>query len=156
MNDNHLDILMAHMGKTRGENKETKYPDANVILMAIIKPGNAADMFAAIVAESKKNDKYPYTDETTDDVYRIYLPDLKGRERSWYALLMSTAYNKEFEITGEPGTIIVFDCLTMGSGKKLSWAHAEEEKNTLEAWASGVCERHGAVFNIVLTANYWG
>lgn len=157
MNDNHLDILMAHMGKTRGENKETKYPDANVMLMAIIKPtGNAADMLAAIVGESEKNSKYPCTEETTDDVYRIYLPGLKGRERSWYAMLMSTAYNEEFEITGEPGTIVVYDYMTMGVKRKLSWTYVEEQKNELGAWASGVCERHGGEFDIVLTANYWG
>lgn len=157
MNDNHLDILMAHMGKTRGENKETKHPSANVMLMAIIKPaGNAADMLAAIVAESKKNSKFPYTVETTEDVYDIFLRDLPGYEKRWYALLMSSTYNAEFEVIGEPGSIIVFDYLTMGAGKKLAWAHAEAEKNILEAWAKGVCERYGGEFNIVLTANYWG
>lgn len=153
MNDN----LMAHMGKTRGENKETKYPDANVMLMAIIKPmGNAADMLAAIVGESEKNRTYPYTEESTDQVYDVYLREVVGYENKCYTLLMSTAYNEEFEVTGEPGTVIAFDYLTMGSGKKISWIYAEKEKNTLEAWAKGVCERHGGEFNIVLTANYWG
>lgn len=152
---NHIDIIRAHFEIRPAT--ETRFPDANVMLMAIIKPfGRPADMFAAIVAESNKNECRVRTIESTDNVFDIYLSDRPGRQDSWYALLMSTDYNAEYDISADAGNIVLFDFMTMGATEKGSWLYAEQKKNELEAWAKGVCERHGGKFDIVLTANYWG
>ena len=151
----HIDIIRAHFEIRPAT--ETRFPDANVMLMAIIKAdGDAETMFAAIVAESKKNERRVRTIESTDNVFDIYLSDRPGRQDSWYALLMATDYNAEYDISADAGNIVLFDFMTMGATEKQSWSYVEEQKNKLEAWAKGVCERHGGEFDIVLTANYWG
>lgn len=68
---------------------------------------------------------------------------------------MEEEYNESWQIQAKEGDIVLHDFITYGYGKKIIWAALENQKNNLEAWAKGICERHHCTYKIFVTANYW-
>ena len=77
-----------------------------------------------------------------------------GTEK-YHIKVMESAYDDSWQIGASEGDIIVFDLVTYGYGEQVAWDKLVAQKQELEIWASGICERHHCTFKISVTANYW-
>lgn len=70
-------------------------------------------------------------------------------------MVMESDYDESFQISAKEGEIVLHDFLTYGYGESMAWEKVESQKNDLEAWAKGICERHKCSYKIEIGANYW-
>jgi FKBP-type peptidyl-prolyl cis-trans isomerase (trigger factor) len=68
---------------------------------------------------------------------------------------MEEEYEKDWQISAQEGSIVVFDLVTYGYGEKIEWGKLEEQKVELENWAKIVCEKYHCNYEIFIGANYW-
>ena len=76
-------------------------------------------------------------------------------DNSYQVLIMESDYDNNYQIQAREGDIVVFDHVTYGYGRVVSWEDLEKQKKSLEDWAIGICERHNCTYKIFVTANYW-
>jgi len=69
--------------------------------------------------------------------------------------VMEEDYEEGYQIRAKKGDIVLWDLVTYGYGEVISWSALEKQKNALEVWARGACERHACSYEIFITANYW-
>jgi hypothetical protein len=69
--------------------------------------------------------------------------------------VMETDYEDEVQISAPEGSIVFLDYVTYGYGETVEWDALQAQKDELEAWATGICERHKCSYKIYVTANYW-
>jgi hypothetical protein len=81
--------------------------------------------------------------------------DLVIADKDYHQEVMEDDYDESWQISASEGDIIVFDLVTYGYGKKVSWESFEEQKKELEAWAIQVSEKYHCSWRIFVTANYW-
>jgi len=70
-------------------------------------------------------------------------------------LVMESDFDESMQLSAKEGDLLFFDLVTYGYGEQIAWEALESQKNALEEWARGVCERHNCTFKISVTANYW-
>ena len=108
--------------------------------MLALTPGNLSrKTMAAILAETNTED---------DD-------DVKIGEDEYHHEIMESSYNESWQISAKEGDLVFFAFVTYGYGEPITWAKLEKQKNELEAWAKGICERHQCSYEISVAANYW-
>lgn len=88
------------------------------------------------------------TETETDD-------DIKINGVEYHHKIMEGGYDKNWQISSREGDLIFFDLVTYGYGEQISWDDLQNQKDALEAWAKGICERHACAYKISVTANYW-
>lgn len=81
--------------------------------------------------------------------------DIKIGSTKYCCIVMESDYEEGNQIAGEEGDLIFFDMVTYGYGKVITWEKLERQKQDLEQWATGICERHHCNYTISVTANYW-
>lgn len=70
--------------------------------------------------------------------------------------VMEEDYDESWQISAKIGNLIFFDLVTYGYGDNIAWDELQRQKNDLETWAQGICERHNcSAYQIYVTANYW-
>ena len=69
--------------------------------------------------------------------------------------VMENDYEDGYQLALPVGSICLFDYVTYGYGEKIAWDRLAQEKQALEQWAHGVCERHHCTSAIFISANYW-
>lgn len=113
------------------------------MLLAILVPdGLARKTYRAIYADHRK---YPGEDE--DQVV------ISGED--YHTLVMEDDYNESWQIRAPEGSIVVFDLVTYGYGERVAWDKLAAQKQALDEWARGVCEKHSCSYEIHVGANYW-
>lgn len=118
----------------------------NAILLCTLTPdGLSRKTYRDILLENGSQEE---EDPTGTSIVRIDGTD-------YHIRVMELDYDKEFQVSAKEGDILVNDFLTYGYGEQIEWSKAEAQKQALEAWAIGVCERHHCSYNISITANYW-
>ena len=80
---------------------------------------------------------------------------IKIGNQDYHHEVMEEDYNEDYQISAKEGDIIIFDLVTYGYGESISWDDLSAQKQELEEWAKGICERHHCSFKINVTANYW-
>lgn len=81
--------------------------------------------------------------------------DFKIGDVNYHHQVMEEDYDDGHQITAKPGDIVLWDLVTYGYGQRIAWAKLEAQKDALEEWAKGVCERHKCSYEIFVGANYW-
>jgi hypothetical protein len=71
------------------------------------------------------------------------------------SIILESEYNEEWQIAGKEGDLIFFDMVTYGYGESISWGKLQAQKESLEAWAKDICEKHHCAYEIAVSANYW-
>lgn len=69
--------------------------------------------------------------------------------------IMEEDYNSSYQISLPEGSICLWDLVTYGYGEKIEWDKLAAQKEELEEWAKGICERHHCSYKIYVSANYW-
>lgn len=113
----------------------------NAMLLLVLTPDDLArKTYRAILDEAglKHNDE-----------------DIKIAGDDYHHRVMEEDYYEDSQITAKEGDIVLWDLVTYGYGATITWAKLEAQKNTLEAWAKNICERHKCSFEIFVSANYW-
>jgi hypothetical protein len=110
-----------------------------LLILALTPQGLSRKTLADILAETN-------TDPDRDVM-------IGGEE--YHHLVMEESYNESWQISSAEGDLLFFDYLTYGYGEARSWAAVEAQKNSLEEWAKGICERHHCTYEIRVSANYW-
>jgi hypothetical protein len=116
----------------------------NAILMLTLTPDDLArKTYRAILAEAGIAEESEGTTSLPIDGedYHIYVAE--------------EGYDEGLQISAKVGQIMVFDMVTYGYGERIPWSKLEAQKNALEKWATGVCERHHCAYEISVGANYW-
>jgi hypothetical protein len=80
---------------------------------------------------------------------------IEGASAEYSHKVMESGYDEDWQISAQEGDLIFFDLVTYGYGEVISWEALEKQKNALEEWAKGICERHHCAYKIFITANYW-
>jgi hypothetical protein len=112
----------------------------NAILLLTITPEDLArKTYRAILDDAKVEDD----------------GDIKIDGVDYHHRVMEEEYDESYQISAKEGDIALFDLVTYGYGETIEWAKLEAQKNNLEAWAKGVCEKHHCTYKIFITANYW-
>ena len=78
---------------------------------------------------------------------------IEGEEYSSY--VSEGGYDEGWQLEAKDGAILVFDMVTYGYGEEIMWDDLTKQKDALEEWAKGICERHACSYAISVTANYW-
>ena len=68
---------------------------------------------------------------------------------------MENDYDDSNQLSAKEGDIVLYDLVTYGYGEMVTWEKLEAQKQVLEEWAKGVCERHKCSYQIFVGANYW-
>ena len=137
----------------------------NVILKLTIKPdGTTRKLLCELLAKNReeipdeklplwKNTKGEYIENRDGEKARIVRDDgeLCIGEFIYHALVMESDYDDSWQISGEEGDLVIFDLVTYGYGREISWQELEKRKNDLEAWV----EKNGLTFSISVSANHW-
>lgn len=76
-------------------------------------------------------------------------------EQTYHHSVMENDYDDGYQIAADEGDIIIFDMVTYGYGETIEWDKLVVQKEALQAWATGVCERHRCKAKFFITANYW-
>lgn len=112
----------------------------NAILLLTLSPeGLSRKTMSAILSETGTKD---------DD-------DVKVGDHDYHHRVMESEYDDDWQLSAKEGDLLFFDLLTYGYGEQVLWEDLEKQKNKLEEWARGICERHHCSFTISITANYW-
>lgn len=69
--------------------------------------------------------------------------------------VMEDSYYETYQIKSKEGDLLFFDMVTYGYGEAIAWEKLEAQKQALEEWARGVCERHHCSYEIRMCSNYW-
>ena len=116
----------------------------NVILMVLLTPDDLARKTYRAILEENGIDP----DDSMD-------PDVKIGGQDYNHFVAESDYEDDYQISCREGDLVFFDLVTYGYGEVISWANLEAQKNALEEWAKGICERHKCSYRIEVTANYW-
>ncbi len=81
--------------------------------------------------------------------------DIKIGDDTYHHRVMEEDYYESSQISAKEGDIVLWDLVTYGYGETITWAKLEAQKNALEEWARGICERHHCKAEIFVGANYW-
>lgn len=112
----------------------------NVILLLTLTPrGLARKTMADILKETRT---------APDD-------DLTISGEKYHHKVMESDYDEGWQIGAAEGDLIFFDLVTYGYGEQIEWERLEIQKNDLQTWANGICDRHNCSSKISVTANYW-
>lgn len=112
----------------------------NAMLILVLTPDDLArKTYCAILGEAESGNYYPI--KIGDDEYSIRV--------------MEDSYDKNNQLAAEIGDIVLHDLVTYGYGEKVAWDKLAAQKQALEEWAKGVCERHKCSYQIYVGANYW-
>lgn len=115
----------------------------NAILVLALTPDDLArKTYRAICAD---NDVNPYEESPSIDV----------AGNNYTIVVMEEPYLEGLQISGLVGDIILYDMVTYGYGKTITWQDLQAAKDALEAWAKKTCEKHKCGYRFYVTANYW-
>lgn len=129
------------MGYRSREESNSVSTHPNVILMAIFTPDDLPmKTHRAIMNECGLKD--------SDDQIKI-------GDKSLSHFVMEDSYNEDNQISAPESSIVVFDLVTYGYGESLTWDDLATQKQALEDWARGICERHKCSVIFKVGANYW-
>jgi len=81
--------------------------------------------------------------------------DVKIDGVDYHHKIMESTYDEGWQISSKEGDLLFFDLITYGYGEKIPWNKLNEQKDSLETWARGICERHHCDYEISISANYW-
>lgn len=113
----------------------------NVILLLTLAPdGLARKTMRDILTESQHDE---------DD------EEIKIGDEKYHYCVMESDYEDNWQIAAKEGSLIFFDLVTYGYGEQIAWDKLEAQKQELETWAKGICERHHCQYQISVSANYW-
>lgn len=115
----------------------------NAILMVVFTPDNLARKTHRAIVEE-------YGLKDIDDKLQV-----GGDTYHHFVMENSEGYHQGFQITAPEGSIVFFDYVTYGYGEVIDWDGLQKQKEPLEEWAKGICERHHCSYKIQVTANYW-
>lgn len=115
------------------------HPNA-LLILALTPDGLARKTWRDILAESGVSDPEH---------------DIKIGGEEYHHCVMESDYEDGWQIAGKEGDIIIFDLVTYGYGEAVTWEKLEAQKNALEEWGRGICERHHCTYEIRVGANYW-
>lgn len=114
------------------------HPNAMLIL-ALTPDGLARKTYRAILEEAGVED---------DD-------QIKVGDDDYSVQVMEEDYDESQQLAAKEGDIVLYDLVTYGYGETITWEKLAAQKQALEEWAKGVCERHQCSFQIYVGANYW-
>jgi len=113
----------------------------NVVLVLRLTPeGLSRRTMADILSENKANTS---------------LDEIEIHGHKYNHIIMEDNYDKSWQLSGKEGDLLFFELVTYGYGETIAWKALQEQKEQLEEWARGICERHHCAAEIVVTANYW-
>ncbi len=69
--------------------------------------------------------------------------------------VMEETYHEDLQFELPEGTIFVISLFTYGYCEKVTWDKLAEQKEALDEWSKGICERHQCTAEIFVSANYW-
>lgn len=69
--------------------------------------------------------------------------------------VMEDEWDENNQVSLPEGTIYIMDLVTYGYGEKVTWSDLANQKQALDEWAKGICERHQCTAEIFVSANYW-
>jgi len=117
----------------------------NAMLLLVMTPDDLArKTYRAILAELDDS----RTPEESDGYVKIAGAD-------YHSQVMEEEYDENHQVQAKEGDIVFWDLVTYGYGDRVPWVKLEVQKNALEEWAKGICERHRCKYEIFVSANYW-
>lgn len=112
----------------------------NVLLIAILTPDDLArKTYRAILAEAGVEGD----------------ADIPIGGDKYHHEVAEEDYLESWQIQAPTGSLVFFDLVTYGYGEWVAWDTLAAQKQELEEWARGICERHKCSFEIRISANYW-
>ena len=112
----------------------------NVVLVCCLTPdGLSRKTMADIFAESNTNDN----------------AQIQIGGKGYDHIVMESDYDEGWQLSAKEGDLLIFDLVTYGYGDSIGWQALQEQKQQLEEWSKGICERHHCKADIRVTANYW-
>lgn len=81
--------------------------------------------------------------------------DIKIDGVGYHTKVMESDYDDGYQLTSKEGDLLFLDFVTYGYGEQIEWSKLASQKESLEAWAKGICERHNCSYRISVTANRW-
>jgi hypothetical protein len=74
---------------------------------------------------------------------------------SYHTFLAQDGYEEDKQITAAPGSIVLWDPVTYGYGERIEWDKLAAQKDRLDDWCKGICEKLQCTHKIYISANYW-
>ena len=81
--------------------------------------------------------------------------EIKIGSEEYHHKVMEYDYDEGWQIAAKEGDLLFFKFVTYGYGQQILWEKLEAQKQELEEWAKGICERYHCTYKISISANYW-